>query len=145
MNSLTVPATLDSLVAIASFVAEVTDAAGLSEQPAYCLRLAVDEFATNIIMYAYEGAAWPGMIELRAEMDEQSVRVVLEDRGRCFDPGQVPPPPDLHLPAEQRRLGGLGVHLALRSVDYFAYKRIGNRNRNVLGMTRSSAGSPHRE
>jgi anti-sigma regulatory factor (Ser/Thr protein kinase) len=42
----------------------------------------------------------------------------------------------LHLPAEQRKIGGLGVYLALGSVDRFCYERVGDRNRNVLVMNR---------
>jgi anti-sigma regulatory factor (Ser/Thr protein kinase) len=136
MNSLTVPATLESLEAVHAFVAQAASAAGLDAEAAYRLRLAADEIATNIILYAYPGAAAPGTIDLRAEVDDRTLALVLEDTGIPFDPLKVPPPADLHLPLEQRKLGGLGIYVARRNVDRFAYERAGERNRNVLVLQR---------
>ncbi|HJZ57240.1 MAG TPA: anti-sigma regulatory factor [Gemmataceae bacterium] len=135
-NSLSVPTTLDSLEEIAAFVQAAAEAAGLGQQAHYRLRLATDELVTNIITHGYKGAAVPGTLELRFEMDEKTLRVILEDRGVPFDPRQLPAPDDLHLPVRQRKIGGLGVYLALQSVDRFDYERIDDRNRNVLIMDR---------
>jgi anti-sigma regulatory factor (Ser/Thr protein kinase) len=130
---------MNSLTAITTFVAAAAEAARLPPQAAYRLRLAVDEICTNIILYAYEGRASPGPIELRAETCGDSVAIVVEDEGVAFDPRQVPAPPDLHLPAEKRRLGGLGVYLAMRNIDRFGYSRLGDRNRSTLVMNRPPA------
>ena len=139
MNSLSVPATIDSLARIASFVKALARAAGLSARQAYGLRLAVEEFAANIVLYAYPGAAEPGGIDLRAEVDDNAVTVTIEDTGIPFDPSQSGPAPDPHLPVEQRKPGGLGVHLALHSIDRFLYKRVGGRNQSVLVVYRTQA------
>ncbi len=56
-KTLTVPATLDSLAEIAAFVLAAADDAGLGRQARYRLRLAVDELATNTIIYGYPGRA----------------------------------------------------------------------------------------
>jgi anti-sigma regulatory factor (Ser/Thr protein kinase)/putative intracellular protease/amidase len=136
VNDLTVPATLDSLGTIASFVRAAADAAGLSHEASYRLRLAVDEFVTNIILHGYAGAA-AGTVDVRIEMDDKTLGVILEDTGVFFDARQVPPPQDLHLPLEQRRIGGLGIYLALQGVDGFVYERVGNRNCNRFVMKRS--------
>jgi anti-sigma regulatory factor (Ser/Thr protein kinase) len=135
---LTVPATLGSLSDIASFVKEAAAAAGLDRRAAYNLRLAVDEFATNVVTHGDPGAG-PGQIDLRAEADDHTLTVSIEDTGPPFDPREAPPPEDLHLPAEQRRVGGLGIFLALQAVDHFDYERVGGRNRNVLVMNRPGA------
>jgi anti-sigma regulatory factor (Ser/Thr protein kinase) len=136
-NTLTVPAELDSLARIGAFVLAAADAAGLGPQARYRLRLAADEIATNIMTHGYAGV--PGTVELRTEMDDQTLRVILEDTGLPFDPHQLPPPDDLHVPLEQRKIGGLGVYLALRNVDRLLYERVGDRNRNVLIMNRPPA------
>jgi anti-sigma regulatory factor (Ser/Thr protein kinase) len=138
MNSITVPATLESLEVLAGFVLEAAGAAGLGPDATYRLRLAAEEFATNIILHAYP-AATPGTIEMHAQMDERTLTVRIEDMGVPFDPRQFPPPSDLHLPPEQRRPGGLGVYLALQSVDRYGYERVGERNRSVLVMNRIPA------
>jgi serine/threonine-protein kinase RsbW len=142
-NTLTVPATLDSLAEIAAFVRAEADAAGLGRQARYRLRLAVEELATNIIIHGYAGmpgaGSAPATIDLRVERGEKALTVILEDAGVPFDPRQVPPPDDLDLPVEQRDLGGLGVYLALGGVDQFAYERVGDRNRNILVINRPAA------
>src|SRR5262249_38077622 len=106
---------------------------------------------TNTISYGYQGMA-PGTIDVHAEMDEKTLTVILEDTGVPFDPRQVPPPANLHLPVEQRQPGGLGIYLARQGVDHFFYERVGGRNRNVLVVNRPPAparkpptGAPHRE
>lgn len=137
-RSLTVPATLDSLPEIAAFVQEAAEAAGLDRKARYRLRLAVDEIATNLVMH---GAA-SSPLELRWECDDGALKLVLESAGDPFDPRKVPPPEDLHLPADQRRLGGLGIYLALSSVDDFAFERAGDRNRHVFVMNRPAAAGP---
>jgi putative intracellular protease/amidase/anti-sigma regulatory factor (Ser/Thr protein kinase) len=136
MKSLTFPASLDSLEAIASSVLAAADAAGLDPRASYHLRLAVDEFVTNIVLHGYAGAVAAGTVDVRIEMDDEALGVILEDTGASFDARRVPPPQDLHLPLEQRRMGGLGVYLALQGVDDFTYERIGNRNRNRFVMIR---------
>jgi serine/threonine-protein kinase RsbW len=140
MNTLTVPATLDSLAAIAAFVLAAADAAGLARQARYRLRLAVDELATNVIMYGYEqvlaNETPPRTIDLRAELSDQALTVVMEDAGVPFDPRQQAAPRAMDLPPEERDIGGLGVFLALDGVDQFHYERVGDRNRNVLVVKR---------
>ena len=42
------------------------------------------------------------------------------------------PPPDVSVPLEQRRPGGLGIHLARNLLDGLTYSRIGGRNRLEL-------------
>lgn len=132
MSTLTVPVALDSLSAIASFVLAAAADAGLNRHASYGLRLAVDELATNVIVHGHAR----GTIELKAELDEKTLTVVMEDEGVPFDPSQAAPPNDLHLPAEQRQLGGLGIHLVRKRVDSYCYARVGARNRNTLMMKR---------
>jgi anti-sigma regulatory factor (Ser/Thr protein kinase) len=141
MNTLTVPATLDSLADIAAFVLAAADAAGLGRQARYRLRLAVDELATNAITHgcpeAPASGAPPRTIDLCADASDEALTVVMEDGGVPFDPRQQPAPSGLDLPAEERDLGGLGIFLALEGVDQFRYERVGDRNRNVLVVNRA--------
>jgi anti-sigma regulatory factor (Ser/Thr protein kinase) len=138
MKSSAVPATLDSLDAIAEFVMAAAAAAGLNQRASYRLRLAVDEIATNIIVHGYVEAGLQGALELQAEIDDSTLTLSIEDAGAAFDPRQASAP-ETDLPLEQRPIGGLGVYLAMRSVDEFLYERIGDRNRTIFKMHLSSA------
>jgi anti-sigma regulatory factor (Ser/Thr protein kinase) len=136
-QSLTVPATLDSLSEIAAFVLQAAEAAGLDRQAAYRLRLSADEIATNAVVHGSPGGT--SVIAVHARIDDRMLAVTIEDSGAPFDPRQVPAPSDLHLPAEEREVGGLGVFLALSGVDDFVYERVEDRNRNILIVNRPRA------
>lgn len=128
-----VPASLD---AITSFVTSAAEAAGLDASAAYKLQLAVDEIATNIIVHGHQEAGREGELTVRAELADDAVRIVIEDRAQPFDPRAGAKPADLDAPPEEREIGGLGVFLALRSVDGFEYVYVDGCNRNTFVMHR---------
>ena len=138
MEPLTVPGTLDSLRTIAQYVMAAASAASLDKKASYKLRLAVDEIATNIISYAYENSNCEGVVDLRAEIDEQSLILYIEDTGVAFNPLEKLPQEEGNLgkPLEERPIGKLGLYLAFDGVDEFLYERTGERNRNIFIVNR---------
>jgi anti-sigma regulatory factor (Ser/Thr protein kinase) len=118
----------------------VSKAAGLGRQAAYNLRLAVDEVATNIIVHGYEENGLSGTLIVRADERDDSIAVTLEDTGPEFDPRTRPLPSEEELakPLEDRDVGGLGIFLALESVDEFRYERRGTTNLNTFVVRRGS-------
>ncbi|MDJ0687509.1 MAG: ATP-binding protein [Xenococcaceae cyanobacterium MO_188.B32] len=141
MEPLTVPGTLDSLGAIAKYVMAAASEASLDKKTSYKLRLAVDEIATNIIVYAYQQANYEGSVNLRAKIDEQSLTIYVEDTGVAFNPVEKIPleKENLHKPLEERPIGGLGLYLAVDGVDKFFYERVGDRNRNIFVVNRTKS------
>jgi anti-sigma regulatory factor (Ser/Thr protein kinase) len=100
--------------------------------------LAVDELATNIVLHGYQEHGQSGDITLSAVTDDEALRIVMEDRGAAFVPATRPMPSteELSKPLEERHIGGLGIFLALNSVDEYRYLRLGEINRNTLSMKR---------
>jgi len=141
MDTLTVPGTLDSLATIRAFVDRAAQAAGLDRKGGYRLRLAVDEIATNIILYGYEAADRSGDIDLSASIDEGWLTVTLEDTAVAFDPSEAAPPDSLDDPLEERPIGGLGIFLTVTGIDDFRYENAEGRNRNIFGMRRPLSGA----
>jgi anti-sigma regulatory factor (Ser/Thr protein kinase) len=139
-----VPGVLDSLTPVAEYVTEVATAAGLDRQATYRLRLAIDEIATNVVLYGYERAQRQGDLEFHAQKDGDTLSIALYDTGAAFDPHDAPAP-DVSLPAEDRPIGGLGVFLALKSVDELTYEQQDNRNVTVFKMRIPGAETPSRE
>ena len=139
MDPLTVPGTLESLDDIADYVMAAAAIAGLDKKTSYRLRLAVDEVATNIVTHGYAEAGLEGVLDLRADIDEKALTIFIEDTGVAYDPLQHQLPDDLDRPLEQRQMGGLGVFLAIQSVDKFLYERVGGRNRHTFIMNRGTA------
>lgn len=127
---LEVPATLGALGDIAALVLRLAGRAGLDKGAAYRIRLAVDELATNIVMHGYRGG--DGRITVRGRSGPGRVQISVEDSAPAFDPARGRLPPDPGTAPERRRIGGLGIHLALTSVDEFGYVRRDGRNISTL-------------
>ena len=84
-------------------------------------------------MYAYpEGEK--GAIDLVVKYNGKSITFLLCDWGKAFDPTLVPDV-DVTLPAEKRRIGGLGIFLIRQMMDSVVYRR--NENMNILIMSKS--------
>jgi serine/threonine-protein kinase RsbW len=115
----TVPARLENLARIRSFVEDTCRRAGLPASACFDLKLAVDEACTNIIAHGYANQV-NGSIDLAVDGEAEEVRVTIVDHGRRFDPAAVPPP-DLVSGWAERPLGGLGWHLIRQSVDEVDY------------------------
>ncbi|MDY7008718.1 MAG: ATP-binding protein [Cyanobacteriota bacterium] len=138
MEPLIVSGSLDSLGKIGQYIMSAGKEAGLEKKASYKLRLAVDEIATNIVTHGYDEAGLAGDISIHAEINEQNLTVYIEDTAIPYDPTQEDTVTEetLHKTLEKRPMGGLGVYLAKDSVDKFMYKRVGDRNRNILVVNR---------
>jgi len=130
----TLPAVLESLAEIRRYVKEAADRAGIEEARAYQLQLAVDEIATNIILYGYKDAGASAVISIGSEMRGGALVITMKDRAPAFDPRtmQMPEAEDLARPLEERKIGGLGIFLAFQGVDRFEYRREDGANVNVF-------------
>ncbi len=134
MEPLTVAGNLNSIEKLVNYVIKAASQAGLNHRATYCLRLAVDEIATNIITYGYQAAGLTGELEVSAVFKPNRLIIELKDSGRPFDPRQVPPPPNLKQPLNKRDAGNLGIFLAMWGVDGFQYEQTRSHNRNIFIM-----------
>ncbi|OQA23482.1 MAG: Serine-protein kinase RsbW [Chloroflexi bacterium ADurb.Bin360] len=114
------PAVCASLEAISLQVKEAADVAGLDDDAAYAIQLAVEEACDNIIEHAY-GNNMRGDIECTCEATPDGLVVTLRDHGDPFDPDLVPPP-NLDSPLEERDAGGLGLHFIRKLTDDFCFQ-----------------------
>jgi len=121
---------------VREFVRRHALAAGLDKKQIYKLGLAVDEIATNAIGHGYGESGTSGELALSAEIDETKLTVLLEDTAPPFDPSTKAEPDNLDKPLEQREEGGLGVFLAIKNVDDFAYSYVDGRNCYTFVMFR---------
>ena len=109
---------------------------GLGPEIVSVLNLALKEIVTNIITYGYSGL--PGDPRIRIELvhDGRHVTARVEDDAVAFDPLQKEEP-NLDVPLEERRVGGLGIHLVKTLMDEVAYSR--ENNHNVLVIRKATA------
>lgn len=126
---------------VADFVRGLAAQAGLSRSKTYWLRLAAEEFTTNICQHGYRG---PGPIWLAGSVEADRVWVRIEDGAPAFDPRTHDPGPRLAIEPAGREQGGLGLLLALHRLDEFTYERTAGTNRSTLCMRRDEL-TPHPE
>jgi anti-sigma regulatory factor (Ser/Thr protein kinase) len=136
MEPLTVQGDLNSIEPLIDYVTTAAARARLNSRAIYCLRLAVDEIATNIVTYGYQDAGLTGELTVTAVFHPQRLIIHLDDNGTTYDPRQALPPNNLNHPPHKRPTGNLGIFLAMWGVDEFSYERLHNRNRSTFIMQR---------
>jgi anti-anti-sigma factor len=130
-RTLTLDASLDALAAISDFVVEQARAAGLDEHAVWEVQLAVDEAATNVIQHSY--AKLEGQMTISTNDAESAFEIVICDRGKPFNPNDVPEP-DLVSPLEERKTGGLGLYLMRKLMDRVEFRF--ENGENILTMAK---------
>jgi serine/threonine-protein kinase RsbW len=115
---------LSELEGLNAALAQFLDSHGVPHRARYAVNLAIDELVVNVMRYAYvDDDTHLIDVELAIEGDQVILRIV--DDGRPFDPRKGPA---LDLHAEEREVGGLGLHLVLDMVDVLKYRRIDEKN-----------------
>ena len=110
--------------------AEFADAHALPASVRRSLHVVLDELLSNTIAYGFAGREG-GEVTVEAVLRTDRVCITLTDDGKPFDPLGMAAP-DTALPVEQRRIGGLGIHLVRRMMDEVSYQRQADRNVVVL-------------
>jgi anti-sigma regulatory factor (Ser/Thr protein kinase) len=109
------------LLKIESFTADFAAAAGVADKDLFALQIVVEELVTNVIDYGGVPAGEPAAtVELEA--GGGVLTIVITDRGREYNP-LLREDPDTTLPAEERPIGGLGVHFCKKLTDSQEYAR----------------------
>lgn len=103
---------------------------GLGPRTLHDLNVVLDEALNNIIAYGYEKAV-EGDIKVRLEYRNDRIAILIEDRGRPFDPRQASEP-NLAGSLRERKVGGLGVHFMRNLMDEVSYTRADDTNKLCL-------------
>ena len=113
-------------------VAQLAQEAGLSDDDVFGLNVALDEMLSNTIKYGYTDDAIHE-IHIRLSVNGQVLVAEIEDDAQPFDPCAAAPV-DVDAPMEERKVGGLGIHIVRRLMTEVGYARVNGRNRLVMKM-----------
>lgn len=143
-KNLRILAVVDNLARVLENVDEQLEAENCPMKIKMQVDIAVEELFVNIANYAYTPDTGNADIlietlntcpipeEYRADMSEEDLkgrwlRVTLSDSGKPFNPLQKEDP-DVSLPAQKRRIGGLGIFMVKKSMDHMYYEYKDDKN-----------------
>jgi serine/threonine-protein kinase RsbW len=138
------PSRLDTVIAnkrseiprIADIVQQFGAENRLSVDDIMRIRLVLDEIVVNIVAHGYEdvGDSRDHAIKIHLALDGLDILTIrVVDDARPYDPRSAPEP-RFDLPIEQRRKGGLGVHIVKAIMDTIDYRH--ENGQNVLTLTK---------
>ena len=111
---------------LADFVETIAHEKHLNQSLAMGINLALEEAVSNVILYAYPKET-DGLVDVEAVLRKDSLEFIIVDSGVPFDPTAAPDV-DTSLPAEERSIGGLGIHLVRELMDSVSYERKDEKN-----------------
>ena len=123
---------------LSAFVDEVCEAVEFDMGTTMQMNLAIEEAVVNVISYAYPPGT-QGNISLEAVANDQCLNFIITDAGTPFDP-TAKAEVDTTLSAEERSIGGLGIHLVRQLMDSINYERIDGKN--VLTLRKNLKSQP---
>lgn len=132
MKELKISATLDELETMILFILNSIKDLDIDKKINGKLRLVSEEALVNIINYAYPQG--DGDITIKTEITEdKKLTIQLIDSGIPFNPLEKEDP-DIDLPMEDRKIGGLGIFMVKTIMDSLEYKY--ENGNNILILTK---------
>ena len=125
-RTLTLTNNIDEVPQLATFVEEICETIGIDMSTAMSLNLAIEEAVVNVMDYAYP-AGTKGNINIEAKANDHRLKFIITDWGTPFDPTEKSEV-DTTLSAEERPIGGLGIHLVRQIMDSINYERTDGKN-----------------
>jgi serine/threonine-protein kinase RsbW len=119
MPSKTFAGQFTSLAAIADFIAQAAQEAGLDSKDTYAVKLAVDEACSNIIEHGYQEQEG-SKIRCSYLNLKDKLKITIQDWGEPFAPGEVPDP-DFNVALCDLEPRGAGLYFMRNLMDEVAW------------------------
>jgi len=124
-HSITLINDIEQVPLLADFVDMVCEEVGFDPSVAIQMNLAIEEAVVNVMTYAYPGTT--GNVNIEAQANDERLKFTIIDSGIPFDP-TAKAEVDTTLSAEERPIGGLGIHLVRQLMDSINYERVDGKN-----------------
>ena len=125
-RSIVLPNDVQEVPKLTAFVDAVCEAVGFNSTLTIKMNLAIEEAVVNVMNYAYPRGT-KGDVTIEALSNDVRLKFTIIDSGTPFDP-TVHSDVDTTLSAQDRPIGGLGIHLVRNIMDSINYERIDNLN-----------------
>jgi anti-sigma regulatory factor (Ser/Thr protein kinase) len=125
--SITLRAEREELARLQAFAAEFAQHCGLPHIERSRLLIILDELFTNVVTHGRGPHSAAATVAVSLGWRRSRLRISFVDNGLPFDPLAFRAP-DLEGEAEERGIGGLGIHIVRSLVHQSRYRREGDRN-----------------
>lgn len=108
------------------YICEQARQRGVSAALVSKIELACEEAIVNIVSYAFPQQK--GEIEISFAQQGQRFEVIIQDKGRPFNPIESEIDPQFDVAIQERFIGGLGIFLIRKLMDESTYQRVNDTN-----------------
>ncbi len=119
MKKMDIEATLENLPKVMEFVDEQLEETGCNMRIQTQIDVSVEELFVNIVNYAYGDKI--GDAQVMMDIKDGTAEITFIDTGVPFDP-LAKEDPDISLPADERKIGGLGIFMVKKNMDDVKYE-----------------------
>jgi len=133
MKELILEAEVKNLPRVQEMIAAELEALGAGTVVKGRVEIAVEEIFVNICSYAYAPGTGRAAIQVSSTADPACVKIRFADSGKPYNPLERPAP-DLKIPLQERKKGGLGIHLVKKMMDDVSYAY--SDGQNILTLTK---------
>lgn len=133
-SSLILPNDVDTIPQLNEYIDCICEENGIDMEIAMSLNLAIEEAVVNVMSYAYPDGA-QGEVKIESAVDPNQITFVITDKGIPFDP-TAKEDVDVTLSAEERPIGGLGIHLIRQIMTHISYER--KDGKNILTLSKDT-------
>lgn len=127
---------LPEILKVAKAIDQLSAKWDWTEKTKHDINLAVEEVVSNIIFYAYRDKL-KHTILIQFLINSNKVSITIKDDGQEYNWLNNQDEVNINAPAEEREIGGLGIHLLKKIMDKVTYSRINNNN--VVNMEKKLA------
>ncbi len=125
-RSISLPNDIETIPELNAFIDSICEDSGVDMPTTMSLNLALEEAVVNVMTYAYPQGE-QGSVDIQASVFKSHITFVISDSGTPFDPTHKDDV-DTTLSAEDRPIGGLGIHLVRQIMDTVSYEYVNGRN-----------------
>ena len=131
-RQLTLPNDINTIPQLSEFIEVIGEELEMEMSLIMSLNLALEEAVVNVMNYAYAPGT-KGDVCIETTANGTHIEFIISDSGIPFDPTKKEEV-DTTLSAEERPIGGLGIHLVREIMDDVSYEY--KDNKNILTLSK---------
>lgn len=127
MKKITLEATIENIGKVTDFVDDFLEEYQCPFKSKMQIDIAIDELFGNIANYAYGDQTGEATVCVEWNESNSFITISFIDQGIPFNPLETEEP-DITLSVEERKIGGLGIHLVKKNMDEIEYQYVDGKN-----------------